>query len=70
MNEAIIRESTGKDISIEVSSYPFKLTKITQGQEATGNAFGLMFIYVIAFSFIPAGFITFIVMERVDLFKH
>lgn len=49
---------------------PFKLTVTTQNQEAAGNAFGLMFLYVIAYAFIPAGFITFIVQERVDLFKH
>ncbi|EAR81921.2 ABC transporter family protein (macronuclear) [Tetrahymena thermophila SB210] len=74
MNEAYINywlKQLGKhQITIQVTNHPLPLTQ-TQ-KDLSGSAQGLVtsFIYAIAFSFIPASLISFIVKERTEKIKH
>ncbi|KAL4478578.1 hypothetical protein ABPG74_006813 [Tetrahymena malaccensis] len=74
MNEAYINyqlKQLGKpQITIQVANQPLPLTQAQK--DLSGSAQGLVtsFIYAIAFSFIPASLISFIVKERTEKIKH
>ncbi|KAL4489354.1 hypothetical protein ABPG72_019009 [Tetrahymena utriculariae] len=74
MNEAYINyllKQLGKlQITLQVTNQPLPLTQAQK--DLSGSAQGLVtsFIYAIAFSFIPASLISFIVKERTEKIKH
>lgn len=70
MNQAVIRYFTGRDIRISCYNYPFPLTERYKSLSGTASGFIASFIFSIAYAFIPASLIVFIVKERQQSIKH
>ena len=71
MNQAIIRFASSKQqLDINCINYPFPLTSRIKSVSGTANGFIAVFIFSIAFAFIPASLIVFIVKERNQSIKH
>ncbi|KAL4490757.1 hypothetical protein ABPG72_021811 [Tetrahymena utriculariae] len=74
MNEAYINyklSTLGKpSITLQITNQPLPLTYTLKNLSGTAQGLVASFIYAIAFSFIPASLISFIVKERTEKIKH
>ena len=71
MNQAILRYTTGDPkASIKIGSSSLKLTKQIASFNNTAVGFIAVFLFSLAYAFIPAGIILFIVKEREHNSKH
>lgn len=70
MNQALIRNLTGKNISIRLIDDPFPLTKKFASLSSTANGFIAIFVFAVAMAFIPASLIVYIVKEKETNVKH
>lgn len=71
MNNAILKQATGDDkASIKVKFAGLKLTKQISSFNNVAIGFIAVFIYALAYAFIPAGVVLFIVKERENNSKH
>ncbi len=70
MNQAIIRYATNRPIIVNCINYPFPLTYRIKSLSGTATGFIASFIFSIAFAFIPASLVVFIVKERQQNIKH
>jgi len=70
MNQAFIRYKTGQPIAVTCINYPFPLTQQQKTVTGTASGFIASFIFSIAYAFIPASLVVFIVKERQQSIKH
>ena len=70
MNQGFIRFKTGRQIDVNCINYPFPLTSQQKTVSGTANGFIASFIFSIAYAFIPASLIVFIIKERQQSIKH
>ena len=66
----VINHAAGKDITINFTHRPMPLTADLQNHTKETNNYTLVFFVNVAFSLIPANFITLIVKERINNSKH
>lgn len=71
VHQAYLQARTGNpSASITTHNYPLPQTYLQDQASSTGNAFVAALFFMIAFSFIPASFATFVVKEREVKAKH
>jgi ATP-binding cassette subfamily A (ABC1) protein 3 len=71
IHQACVRSASGNaDLVIQVSNSPFPVAYSVRNTKNTHDGIVSAFIFSIAVSFIPAGIITMIVRERIELVKH
>ncbi|EAS03352.2 ABC transporter family protein (macronuclear) [Tetrahymena thermophila SB210] len=70
LNNAIINQITGKQITIKVTNQPLKLTSKIKQYIGLIQGFTIALFFSIGISFIPASIISFIVRERTEHIKH
>lgn len=70
MNQAFIRYANNSNVVVNCINYPFPLTERQKTLTGTANGFIASFIFSIAFAFIPASLVVFIVKERQQGIKH
>jgi len=68
--KAIIEKSCGHKIDIKYTHYPLPMTNDLKEQNVIGNNLTIVFFISIAFSLMPANFISLLVKERINNSKH
>ena len=70
LSKAIIEKAAGHKVDITYTHYPLPLTYDLKDSISTGNNLAITFFTSIAFSLIPANFISLLVKERINNSKH
>ncbi|CAN0195773.1 unnamed protein product, partial [Hapterophycus canaliculatus] len=70
INTAILRVLSGEDLSISLTVHPFPRTPYEEDIDSGFNSFNVSLFMLIAFSFVPAAWMAFIVREKETKCKH